>query len=333
MRYEWERLYLAKSVFHHVLHLEECLREFGLLSYCAQNWVEGYIGWVVDRNSARNRDAESKTRSAFFRESYKAFFSEPFKYSAEHYDAISDDKDIAFSGSFGKLWITDEVDERKQIRMLISSYLRRKYDLTSSAAKLVGETLDHFNSFSRARFYYGNGTQSAEVYRAVSTDKSRDSCYVAVEMDSSEKSADVYYGRFKSFLEFELMGEGEETVPSSWHGKHCVALLEWVSGLRVGAQGQVFKPGKMTQVFTSSRVEYAFIISRLVAVVEHIIPRWSRGNSVASRSSQGRGTRRTYFLDERIRVDYLRDENRISTDDVKRRLRGIYCESSKQALN
>ena len=325
MRHGWDRLYLAKSVFHQVLHLEECLREFGPLPYCAQNWVEEYIGWIVDRNSARNRAAESMTWSAFFRESYKAFFSEPFKYSAEHYDVLSEDRNIEFSGSSGKVRISDEGDEGKQFRMLISSYLRRKYDLTSIAAKLLAETLDHFDSFSRARFYCGNGTQSAEAYRAVTTKNSRESCYVAVEMDSSEESADVYYGRVRRFLEFELM-EGREETP--WRGKNCVALFEWVSGLRVGAQGQVFKPGKLTQVFTSSTIEDAFIISRLVGVAEHIMPRGSRGNSEASRSTQGRGTRRTYFLDARIRVDYLLDENQVSADGVNRRLRGMYNESS-----
>ena len=72
-RYRLERVDFCKSVFHVLLHLADCMERFGPLIGISQYWVEGYIGWVGQRNNSRVKPAQAMIKNALFGESLKLY--------------------------------------------------------------------------------------------------------------------------------------------------------------------------------------------------------------------------------------------------------------------
>ena len=88
--------------------------------------------------------------------------------------------------------------------------------------------------------------------------------------------------------------------------------------------------GRVGNSFSGATVDDASVLRRLIAVVEHVVPRdnlwlrstYERRGNRSSQSQVSRGRRRTYFIDDCLLMYHLLSDKR-SLDGVNRRLRGM----------
>lgn len=336
-RYMPERVNLCKSVFHALLHLADCMERFGPLSGISQYWLERKIGWIGDRLNARIRAGESMFKSAVFGEAYKIFFKQPFYENKSGYSDILRKGGLVLLGPSVSRSFSDLQEEEADLRKRLCSYLLRKYErLDTAKARQILQRLDRVKFFSRMKFVCGADVSVAGALWALHSraERRRDTRpfhFVAVEMDETGDTADVYYGRLLRIFEVNLerVGNGLCTR-EEWMCKHTLVYMDWATGLSTGRQSQVFKNGRSSSAFSSPTVEDASIVRRHIGVVEHCIPSRpsSTPNASSVRSAVAQRTRkRTYFLDSSLRVDKLLSSNTRSADGVNRQLRGL---SSRQ---
>lgn len=323
-RFRADRVNLCKYVFHLLLHLRENIEECGPLLSVSQYWMERYIGWIEDRLNSKNLVAESLHRNALFLEAYKAFYREPFTESSHTYNAVW------LAGGFKLLGKPrDEgVDSRSSdgkalLRMLVQYFVRKYNTITYKEGKTIVNSMILCKSWQRVRFICGSTTQTAKVAFPLHVPpavrrRTRASCYIAAEMDATELSADVYYGKLLRLLSFEIpISFSTPAVAMPWNRHHQLAVIQWASGLRVGNQGQVFKKGDSTSAFSAQSVEDISIIKRLIGVVDHEVPAGGDQNSRRPR----RLKKRAYFFDDAVRSDRLLDSSRSSSDGINRVLK------------
>lgn len=321
------RVNLCKSVFHLVLHLRDNIEECGPLVNTSQYWMERFIGWSEDRLNARCLAAESLHRNALFTEAYKIFFNEPFSESDERYQTVVEAGGYQLLGPRHDRKVNPNSASDRTVRRMLRSYLVRKYDgLVTSRAGMIVASVQDWSFFSRLRFLCGSTTQTGRAYVALENSsggvrRTRSSQFVAVEMNTGENSSDVFYGRLRQLLEFEVPPpavDSDSTFPP-WCGRHHVAIVDWASGMHTGRQGQVYKDGESSSAFSAATIEDCVIVQRLVGVVDHAVPSASRGGAVDS----ARFRKRTYFVDDMRIIDHLLDNTRSSEDGVNRVLKGI----------
>ena len=154
----------------------------------------------------------------------------------------------------------------------------------------------------------------------------RASWYLACEMDGEQEEAlDIYYGRLLKLISFQV---DVDSVLSGrwghWQETYEVGVFDWVAGMEIGAQRQIFKNCVGMNAFSANSVEDLSIIRRLIAVVDHNVPSAAvSDSSTRSRSTVRRGRRRCYFADDNAHLDALLDSAVSSDDGKNRRLRGI----------
>lgn len=121
-------------------------------------------------------------------------------------------------------------------------------------------------TWSRVKYLCGTECQMASSSKGFSrryeNQKARPGCYIAVEMDQTEASADVYYGKILRLLEVNI-DERVHQDSSQYHETYHVALIQWAESLLKGSQGQVFKSGSRENAFGSSTIEDVTVIRRL----------------------------------------------------------------------
>ena len=106
-RYRQDRFGFCKSVFHVLLHLADCMERFGPLIGVSQYWLEGYIGWVGQRNNSRIRPGQSMIKNALFGDALKLFYDK-----AAHKKCLSVDRTIE-SNVYVTVWAPKEVRIQK----------------------------------------------------------------------------------------------------------------------------------------------------------------------------------------------------------------------------
>ena len=145
----------------------------------------------------------------------------------------------------------------------------------------------------------------------------RPSHFVAVEMDVTDTTAKVYYGRLMKLIQFRLRADPNLASPPDFReGEYTVAVLQWADRMKVGGQSQIYKVESRSNAFGSQTMEDPCIMQRLISVVEHAVPSGSGTHS-------GRKQRRTYFLDDLVHMDYLLHPQKRSEDRLNRVLKGI----------
>lgn len=318
-----DRLHLCKSVIHYLLHLRDSIVECGSLPAASQYPIERYIGWIQNRLNARVLAAESLLRNALFGEAFRIFYKEPFFNKNTEYD------DLVCNGGYktlgrSSLHNLSGVDlEDKRLRKQIQNYLVRKNPgLSASSAKELASSVGECYFWDRFRFVCGCDTQTVRISgtseHCTSLNR-RSSHYVACEMDEGQGKADVYYGRVKKIVGFSLdMGPGI----SSMRKDYVVVVIEWASGISIGKHGQAYKDCGLDHAFSSTTVEDASVINRLIGIAEHAYPTRMPGSTSTHHVADGRQRKRVYFLDDRMRSDFLLDPSRLSSDGVNRRLCG-----------
>ena len=94
VRNEMDRARMWKCTIHALLHLADCMKEFGILHNLCQYWNERFIGWIVGRLNAKSLAAKSLLNSAVFMESDKIFFRRAFHIGDEGYYALAEARDL-----------------------------------------------------------------------------------------------------------------------------------------------------------------------------------------------------------------------------------------------
>ena len=319
-RHDPDRLKMSTYVMHLLLHLAEGVLENGPLLNTSQYWVERYIGWIVDRLSAKRLPASSFRNSALFTESYKMMFSMRFS-DDDTNDEISATDGFKLSAMI-RISDIDSVGQGMDLKRLLTKYLIRKYEgMTVREAQAISND-DHVCRFWGKSRFRRNGTHEMQTASVFSDSaRGRPSCYIAAEMDEAESKADVYYGQLFHLLEFDL------TIPDSYvtselpdtKVKHCLAVIKWAKPLSKGRQLQVFVKGSRDEAFSSYTLEDISIIKRLIGVVEHAVPSVGKER----RGKNQRSQQRTYFIDSDLRKDSLLTPQRVSIDGVNRALKGF----------
>ena len=137
MRHLSDRLKLFTYVMYLLLHLPEDVPENGPLLNKSQYWVESYIGWILDRLTAKRLPAPSFRDSALLTESYKILFSSPFS------GDDTDDDVLALDGfKLSTLIRVKDIDSACQgvdLKLLLSRYLICKYEGVTDCHSLVLE--------------------------------------------------------------------------------------------------------------------------------------------------------------------------------------------------
>lgn len=312
-KYDRSRANLCKSIFHVLLHLADCTEYMGPLCNVSQFWMERYVGWIGDRLNSRLRPAESMIKSHLYYESYKMAFCKPVHNKISQFESVNGSGGFVLLGpsKLSNLNITHIGVNRK---MLFRMYLRRKYrTITNAKIGNVVDCITEVKMYSRVQFVIGSDVISAGVFHKIDCDQLRKAegradYYVAVEMDHTENSCDVYYGRLLELMEFYIPS-GILNVFEQHGSYHRVGIFDWGKRLRVGAQGQIYKVGTTSQVFTAATIEDIAGITRLISVIQHSVP-WT--------SREGTQTR-SYFVDEYARIDHLLT-NQKSYDGYNRKL-------------
>lgn len=135
--------------------------------------------------------------------------------------------------------------EQGNLRAMIASYLMRKHsEVVTISAQLLSNSIEYLTIWSRVRFLCGSDfqTASSELPFSESGDCRviRPAWYVSVEMNTTENSADVYYGKIQRLIEFDLQNHQHSHL-TLYNGKYSVALIKWAESLLKGTQGQVYK--------------------------------------------------------------------------------------------
>ena len=214
------------------------------------------------------------------------------------------------------------------LQTLVNYFLRMFDGMPLQGAKDIAATVTNWTLHSRLRFLCGSRVQSATAYwsligRNVRTAYMRPSHFVAVEMDTNGAAADVYYGRVLRMMEFDLTTQelgGEREV---WKRGYKLVVMDWVQHLLRGGQRQIYMTGRDNSVFSGTTMEEASITKGPITVVEHVLPPPQSRNASISRASGSYGARRSYFFVDCVYMDGLHSQTAMSTERMKRGLRGF----------
>ncbi|PXF42507.1 hypothetical protein BWQ96_07769 [Gracilariopsis chorda] len=317
-----ERIQLCNYTLHLLLHLAEGAFESEPPVGYSQYWMERYIGWILGRMNARNLAAASLMNDAKFIEAYKSFFRVPVEK-----DGIQMIRDLKERGRYElrgpkqTYWVASNEDMDELLSSCLRGYFMRTYDgLTSSKVIDILDVIDHVQFRPRLRFICGSAVQDTMArIRPGIIDlverRSRVSCHIAAEMEDGSR-VEVYFGRVKMLFEVEVNIEDTEcsTEWNYWQRKYEVALIKWATGLQVGEKMQVYKNCSSTDAFRSKTVEDLSIVSKLISVVDHIVP---------SQQSRSGSRQRCYFIDHNLASDFLLDTDTTSVENKNRVLCGI----------
>ena len=320
MRFDPSRLKFSTYVMHLLLHLAEAIQENGPLVNCSQYWVERYIGWIVDRLNAKRLPASSLRNNVILLESDKILF-------ASTPTVIDEDDTTCVSDGFKLLGTAKRVllhleDDENFLRSLLSNYLMRKYDgMDLREAKNIVKEINEYVSWPKVRFRSDGSDRIDTASVASFKNRVRPSNFVAVVMDRTDTSADVYYGTLMRLFEFEICITDVQLASKfeECSGLHRVAMIGWAKRMVKGKQYQVYGRGPRESIFSSPTIEDVSVISRLIGVVEHSVPSASQ-----QRRERGqRGQLRTYFIDFAARSSHLLDPERSSIDGINYNLKGF----------
>lgn len=335
-KFREDRLHLCKTQNHMLLHLEETIRECGLLLCTSQYVMERSIGYQVDRNNTKTLVSESLFRNALLFESYRLFYKLPFYEGSKLHEQIGSYGCVRFLGPKESCCLPEYVNSNQLMEKLARYVLRKFGKLGSEEARAISNPVDQVKLFSRVQIICGSDTPtvSAQKFRAISATAGKShspSCSFAAEMDEQKSSCDVYSGLLQDIFEIDLSKAspiaGLEGVP--WRQTYQLILADWSNRIKCGEQGQIFSEGKVSQCFPGTTFGDASIIKRVIGVVEHIRPRgepWLQQlNQRGSRNNQPRdmhGRRRTYFVDDKLLADRLYSDGR-SFDGINSRLHRV----------
>lgn len=290
------RVNMCKYTFHLLLHLADGVVECGPPINYSQYWMERYIGWVKGRMNAWRLASSSLFNDCKFVEAYKHLFSN--ENGSENSHTGPDGHHLC--GQRCSYLVGTDSDLDDLLSSGLKNYLMRKYEgLTSEEAFeiLEGEVQVTFRSCvsfcCRETVQKASARFKPGTLREISS-RMRQNWHVACEMDS-DGVTEVYYGRILMLFEYELDLDLSQRW-DHWQKKYEVGLLDWISGLKVNHQEQVFKRGRATDAFSSKTIEDVSIVTRLISVVDHLVP---------SRNTGCRGRRQCYFLDNRNMTDRL----------------------------
>ena len=324
VKHDLSRINFCKYVIHLLLHLSESIRQYGPLISASQYWVEKYIGWILGRSNAKTLPAKSMLQSAWFGDAKRLFFRERFHKLPSSPQEVVDAGGYMFLGPRRKVRLR-EIDSEVKLVELIGSYFVRKHaheGLHPNLARLIARKVETVTLWSRLKFICGSDIQIASSAKPVDVtlhrqELTRPSFYVSVEMDANESTIDVYYGKVLRMMEFNVDVDGGNVSETTvCNGRYELGVIQWVDGLSLGAQGQVFKRGQRCSAFGRTTIEDVTIIHRLIGVVEHAVP-------VTSLPTSDRKRKQTYFIDDFQRIDHLLSRTRLSDDGVNRRLKGF----------
>lgn len=297
-----------------------------------QYWKERFIGWIVGRLNAKTLAAESLLNSSVFMESDKIFFRRPFHINDEGYSALAEAGGFELLGPKRRVCPLVQSAALRRVRKLFGEYLLRKYEGVSvDAVKNLTNDIRDWKGYSRVKFLCGSGIQIAGTFWNLVEETKRNPMnrpqeFVAVEMDATETEADVYYGRILRLMEIDLRPPNGRLPPTEMHCRHRVACIDWALHLQKGDQDQVYADGRRTAVFSRATVEDISIITRLIGVVEHNAPSSYASTQGNSRTTSGRSRRRSYVIDDNVRLDKILKPALRADDGVIRTLRGFMQE-------
>ena len=191
----------------------------------------------MERCNARYLPAKSLFMSALFGECFNAFYNVDFdKSQAEEQTGGGD---IVFLVPNADISVADLEAGGKWFQSTLNKYLKRKYPNIEARVPVgLSQSVKEVRLWSRYRFHCGSDVQIASVYR--SSSRFRPSHFVAAEMDGTETTADLYYGRLMKLVQFRLRPDAEIALPSNFEGgEHKVAVLQWANGIKIGKQKQL----------------------------------------------------------------------------------------------
>ena len=332
-RYEHARLGKCKYVIHLLKHLAENLQNCGPLVNCSQLWVERYIGWVKNRLSARHMAPAALFNNAVAVEAYKMYFREPFREEKISEGTQADAEGLEIHGPHMIAVLSNEKEtlSPRFIRMVLD-YLQRKFvGMTRAEAETVFSYMDLIQESSRVKFLCGSQVLTVGSYSRYGSParrkvKDRAKWYIAAEMDESETSSDIYYGRLMNIYTLRLKQESVEqfsTRWSQWKAELRIGVFDWVTGLEIGKHGQVYKSTEARNAFSAPTVEDLSIIRRLISVVDHVAPNANSRSQFRGNSARSMGRKRCYFIDGEASKDQILKQGRSGRDGIDRNLRGI----------
>ena len=209
-KHRMDRVDFCKSIFHILLHLPSCMQRYGPLIGVSQYWLEGYIGWVGNRNNSKKRPAQSMMKNGMFGEALKIFYGASVYGKNTAYEGVIEEGGFVLQGPFKTMGV-----QGRMIRSLLISYFRRKYEnISEEEAGQVAELACSFRFSSRICFTVGTDIQTARVHlklggREPESSSFRSSSFVAVEMEESHQLMSVWYGRLLHLISFDLSAYGE----------------------------------------------------------------------------------------------------------------------------
>lgn len=314
-----DRINFCKSVFHILLHLGDCLKNYGPLVGVSQYWKEGYIGWINQRSNARFNVATSMFKFCLYAESIKSLYQTPLYATEDKQAAIANHGGFLCLGPSHMVELDNLRDRGRYLRQLLSNYFVRKYGSNDAGnalqlhdAKGMSRSILNIKKHSRVRFNSTKEVQTAHV-KSRRTSARRDSHYVAVEMElTTDGNVDVYYGRLLDIMEFEVNWFPD--IPELTIVKdYSVGVFDWAVDVEVERRAQVFVRRSMDDAFKEKSVEDLEIAKRLYGVVEH--------KSFDREVDSAFPGRRLYFIDPMMRSQGLLDSSYISLDGINRNIK------------
>ena len=308
-QYTLQNVDVCKYVVHLLVHLQSNILDNGPLVACSQYWVERYIGYIVGRLNAKTLPSTSIYKAALFTEATKIIYNSPFEACISDNNRLNASTDYSFVGR-PKLLTLYNASSTATVRRALQYYFIRKYPgLTESDCQELCRGIKSIKSFrgfkrhnDRDKGQYGccatlGSFSSMEL-------KDRPDYYVAVEMDVSADSAEIFYGRIRNILQVEIDLDDDAilNLPMNVNGIHDVLLMDWALNLEIGEGDQVQCYNARSGCFTSLSVEDLIIIRRKIGVFEYNVP---TRFSIASTRSVLRSRRLTFFIDSCLRQDYL----------------------------
>ena len=139
--YRQDRVDFCKSVFHVLLHFADCMERFGPLISVSQYWLEGYFGWVGQRNKSRIRPGQSMIKNALFGDAPKLFYDKAAHTKCLPVDSTIESNGYVTAGAPKEVWLQKLPDKGRRMRDLISDYFSRKYDMSDSNARLLSSAV------------------------------------------------------------------------------------------------------------------------------------------------------------------------------------------------
>lgn len=320
-----------------LLHLEESIREFGLLLCTSQYVIERSIEYQFDRIKAKKLVAKSPFRNSMFSESYRIFYKIIFHYGDNSAGQISSGRGIDLLGPCENFHLSEYERVSHLGERLGRCFMRKFESLRLEDAKAIVSRVDEIKSFSRVHFVRGSDTQTVPVQKfrllsETSEKRHRLRCFFAAEMDETKNSIDVCYGLLQDVSKIDLSNatsiEGLDGI--NWRTQYDLILADWSRWIQRECQGQVFVQRNVFGCFSGATVEDASVLKRLIGVMEHVVRSerpWLR-SGVAQRGNQGinsrdyRGRKRIYIVEDRLLADHLLLEAK-SIDCVNRSLKGV----------